>query len=280
MCQNGTDHVNLERLVQFKPLLGLDNGGSIAHVTNSDAEWVAAGLLRLANNHLEDALDRYQGCQRNLNVVFEQVAALDASQGVVRPSRCRRTTPVDDMALALLQSMGIHALMARRALELHGNDVEGALAWVTTTATQISCSSSSPADEESMHSNGSSSPPALRNEEDEEVNSSGATTGQGGLARSAGVGAMDDDEDKDQDEHVKEEKEHPSQDTERAANMLRQQQEAEAADLLEQVLGEALGGQQHTGDDEVLGSSLDEEWHYLEMFREKYFFGRGCHRKF
>jgi hypothetical protein len=225
LCENGTDYVNLQRLDQLKPLLGLPPG---------DDERVASGLLRLANNNLDRALDRYQTCSRDESTVLQQVADLDQSQGVPRK---RSRVDVDEIALASLESMGVDDATARRALQENSNNVEMALLWLTNQ------NSSMPANSEG-NAVVQATTVSVNQEDAISVSSRDSSTNQGQVATTPASASI------------------------RAANVVTPQGDAEreAINVLKQVLGEVLE-EQHKGDEEFLGSSLDEEWGYIEEFR-------------
>mmetsp|Transcript_2807 Transcript_2807/g.5556 ORF Transcript_2807/g.5556 Transcript_2807/m.5556 type:complete len:197 (-) Transcript_2807:459-1049(-) len=135
LCRNGTDFVHLQTLEQSRPLLGMPV---------DQEEEIGGALLRLCDNNLEQALNLYQATtiRRDGRPILDQVAELDASQGV---SRKRTRVAVDEIALASLESMGVDDATARRGLEKNENDVEQAFLWITNLNNDVvllECSSS------------------------------------------------------------------------------------------------------------------------------------------
>jgi hypothetical protein len=121
LCQNTMDYVDLDLLPTLQSILG-----------GLDFQ-VAAGLLRLANNDLEKALDLYQDMERNTAAVLQRASALDQDQGRRKRSRDDDDDgiAVDEVGLATLVSMGVDESIAKKALGSSQNNVEMALLWLT-----------------------------------------------------------------------------------------------------------------------------------------------------
>jgi hypothetical protein len=196
-----------------------------------DGEDVASGLLRLSNNKMERALDLYQG--GDISEVFRRVAELDRVQGVVKRKRSRIT--VDEVALATLVSMGVADDGASRALEANNNNnnnVDGALLWLTNRPSAVVESAAPP-------------PAVVPNNDAAATESATASTAVPPVVSS------------------------PPPTANLAVPVVtpRRNPEKEAVALLEQVLGKVL--EQQNSSDWCLGAFLDEEWAYIQQYRQQ-----------
>jgi UBA/TS-N domain len=123
LCENGADYVNLRLMEQLKDILQL---------STAEGDDISSGLLRLANNNLEHALDIYQNFLRDPVSEMQRVEALDRTQGRSRKRiRRHRGTSIDQFALASLLSMGWDKAAAEIALHRTENNVAAAFAWLT-----------------------------------------------------------------------------------------------------------------------------------------------------
>lgn len=229
------------------PILGL--------LPNSEDESVASGLLQLANNDIETALDLYQSCTRDRDMVLQKCSELNAKQGVVQRNLSDRKRPrvvVDDLALASLESMGVEKNRARRALEESNNDIDNAIAWLTrqneNTCSHGDASSGSQSEEEDTNKTPASSntvAPETASDVFSTTNEQ-AITAEGDDQKGIGTGAAINDGP--------------------LGVVPTTNPEREAFRLLERVLGEILEDQ-NKGNDDYLGNSLEEEWVYIEQYR-------------
>jgi hypothetical protein len=133
-----------------------------------------------------------------------------------------------------LISMGVDDASAREALTRNENNLEEALLWLTMTTQDASDSMS-----ESGHHN-----------------------------EDGGGGGADDDDNDDGEEEANQEEGEDAEEEEANQEEDEDAEEEEAVELLERVLGETLQ-EQHNGNEEYLGNNLDEEWGYIEQYRER-----------
>jgi hypothetical protein len=144
LCHNQKDPVNLQQLEILKPMLPQDAPDS--RLTNTD---LAVGLLRLANNDLQRALEVFQ--EQDYDSFKVQVRVHELDQQLLQRGLLSRSLwfskkrkhdsvtkqhryghdPVDEMALATLLSMGIDHRKAQNALRENGNDIEKSLLWIS-----------------------------------------------------------------------------------------------------------------------------------------------------
>ena len=230
LCENGKDFVDLAVMSELET--ALDLGGN---------QLVASGLLRLANNELERAIDVYQEVNRDHSVILRRVAELDQEQGVPpvisrKRSRIDRTE-ADEVALVQLESMGFSSATARQALRRNGNNVESAIMWLTNPSTETNLL------DNSYHAaTPHAAPLAVVVTPEAVVHSEHGN---------------DDTKSEDDIDQVRD-----TLEDDRASF------EEQAVDLLKQVLGEVLSVQ-NQGNEENLGDSLDEEWNYISKYRKE-----------
>lgn len=183
------------------------------------------------------------------------MAELDASQGVPRK---RSRIAVDEIALASLESMGVDDATARRALEMNGNNVERAVLWITNRNDTVATADSSASSTASTPYQGTE-----ENNEPKEKDKGVQDNADDTVADPADGNAPGDRHDAalvgPSPIPVA-----PAFDAERA----RMQAEREAVSFLRRVLGQVLEQQQHQGEDGFLGNSLEDEWGYLQQFRQ------------
>ena len=232
-CQNTTNYVDIDAVAKLQSVLGISSPHSVAAISQEMEHLnrqVAVGLMRLANNDLDKAIDIYQDVERNSDAVFQRVSELDrnlANHGLKTPKRSKKRARfvVDKMALAQLVSMGVEEPRAKQALRSSQNDVDASLLWLATR------------DDKKQH---------IRNDtlrasnEDEPMES--ASLSEGSLSDAA---SFDDGKSRD------------------ALNQ-EQLEFEEAINLLQRELGEAI--QDRDMEKEYLGNTLDEEWGFLEQF--------------
>jgi NACalpha-BTF3-like transcription factor len=217
LVQNNMDHVDLDLLSKLQNVLELREIK------------VAAGLLRLANNDLEKAIDIYQDEERNTAAVMQRVSDLDCNnQGRRKRSRENQDNGivVDQVALATLESLGVDESNAKKALAASQNNVEMALLWLTSKDDNETCDAAN--DDETCN---------VANEDDEIMDSEEADTSS--LDERLGANRHDN----------------------------RNQESEDAMELLQRELGAVL--QEGDLEKEYLGSTLDEEWDFLVKFRGK-----------
>jgi hypothetical protein len=135
-CSNGSDWVNLDLVSTLAGLLGF-NLEHADHDDSSDSEIdtdgrdqesfstsIVTGLLRLTNNDIEESLQLYNkiGAEK----VFQRVEELDKLHGRrkrSRKDRMKNSTKqrVQDVNVAILESMGVEDSKAREALRATGH---------------------------------------------------------------------------------------------------------------------------------------------------------------
>jgi hypothetical protein len=223
-CQNNMDYVDLDILPKLRSVLGLRE------------TQVAAGLLRLANNDLEKAIDVYQAEQQNSMKVLQRMSDLDCRQGRRKHSRQNEGDgiTVDQVALATLESMGVDESNAKKALAASENNVDIALLWLTRK------------DDDESHVVNDDETLDVAKEDDEITESQQAKEEVASNASSHDESGMDQ-----QDNHTQ---------------SVQEQESEEAEELLRQELGVVL--QERDLEKEYLGSTLDEEWGFLVKFRK------------
>jgi len=240
LCQNTMDYVDIEVVTKLQNVLDISSPRGVAALSQQVEDvhhQVAVGLMRLANNNVEKAIDIYQDVERSSEAVLQQVLELDQkleNQGLETPKQNKkRSRPViiavDDVALATLVSMGVQEPLAKKALRASENNVDASLVWLTRKD-----------DESAMQ----------EEEEEEEPPAAGEDVDMANAINGLNDESLDDANEGDEEEtsHVDQEKLEFEQ----------------AMELLQRELGEAL--QDRDMEKEYLGSSLDEEWEYLEKF--------------
>jgi hypothetical protein len=238
LCQDTMQYVDPDLISKLQSVLSIPSSCNVASLATHEGEsrQVAVGLLRLANNSLDQAIDIYQDVERSSQVIHQRVSQLDANlanQGLETPTkskkRPRESIVVDEVALATLVSMGVDEQDAKQALRASNNNTDASLVWLTS--------------------------------EDDK------TTAQ--EANFATAGAKDEDmeeDDSNADEPMSEassRNEHESKQDKVTLEQKRLETD-EAMELLQQELGAALSARDM--EKEYLGSSLDEEWEYLIKF--------------
>jgi NACalpha-BTF3-like transcription factor len=233
LCSNAKDHVNLDLVNSLESMLGFSPVSSdTAQGSEGDSKpslsmayRVAAGLLRLADNDIQRAIDMYsQELNRSPDAVLERIAALDKrfeEQNIMSRSQRKRrrrggendAVAVDEVALASLISMGVDESVAREALRCNENNFEQALLWMT-------------GQDDTMNDEGD-------NEDEAAANTS--TSDPEGVESEANQAS--------------------------AALQDNGQEIAEAEEFLREELGDALSD--NDIEKEYLGSTLDEEWAFL-----------------
>ena len=241
LCKNTVDHVDLDLVANLQTVLGFTPGPPEQQegTRKLDSNFiVAAGLLRLANNDLEKSIDIYQDVERNPGAVLQLVSDLDRSlqeQGLAKKKSSRKKEEeVDELSLATLMSMGVDESMAKKALRHSHNNMETALLWLTGQG------ESEEKEGEAIKSSDSFS-------SGESSNSSDSTSSS--EANSTATDSMEEDGM-----------------TESRSKRARVRDETKEAELLlEKELGEAL--QERDMEQDYFGSTLDEEWSFIEKFR-------------
>jgi len=271
-CANGKDYVDLNVVRELETVLDLPTATEDDAETSED---IASGLARLSNNNLERAIDMYQECFRNPATVLQRVTELDSNQGVIaRRHRNRKRRHhdrsenddkpgVDDIALATLMSMGVAERDAKRSLSSNDNQVEQALLWLSVESnanapgTDVSIGDRQEQGPQAAvagqvpNNDFSSLPPIGVSHDTEtvpspaEVPAVGSNSNESGVDGSAGAAR-------------------------RVTESRQELIEREAVELLERVLGDVLQnqhGEYGNDKDSLLGSTLDDEWNYIQRYR-------------
>jgi len=283
LCQNGKAYVYPRVLEQLQPLLGLEDNGDNAPYL------VASTLLRLENNDLRKALDRYQDFNRDANAILEEGYKLDCAQGVHRKRRRIQEKPkaVDEVALMTLISLGVELEKAREALEACNDNADLAMTWLSDqAATEVKNEAAMVTDSSEEEQDGK--PMAIEgntvggngahdtNDGDDDEARDEPAVGEENRTEMKTDGAYEAEDDEDDVVSLSSTTEvyandpttpNPLARAAAAANQLRRQRRYEALQLLERVLGDALENQD--GYATRLGSDLDEEWGYLAMYKSK-----------
>mmetsp|Transcript_60415 Transcript_60415/g.71794 ORF Transcript_60415/g.71794 Transcript_60415/m.71794 type:complete len:814 (-) Transcript_60415:253-2694(-) len=274
LCQNEQDHVDIDLIPKLQSILDLNasfgeegkhEGDLLAFLPqnqshqNYHANAVVVGLLRLADNDIEKAIDIYQDMSRNGNTVLSRVSTLDTrlqEKGATPFSRKKRKKDkahaVDDMALVTLISMGVDEVLGRKALRESHNDVELALLWLIKT-------------EENGNSNlkeiaENDTPARLKDDSTNQCDKSETSSVTTETSASKEIGEKDATPGKNDTSEVS------SIMTEtNISDELRRQVEEDAEELLEKELGQVL--KEGDMEKEYLGNNLDEEWQFIEKYR-------------
>lgn len=250
LCENTVDHVDLDLVVSLGGVLGFDGLQAPTGSQDMDSDFLlVAGLLRLSNNNIEEAIDIFQRAGRSPHVVHRYVSDLDTKQvgqGFAKAKRGHRKTQgeVDEFALATLLSMGVEESFAKQALQHSQNNAERAMIWMTEHAEEDLnvCGSSALSNSKSAETDENEG--ALAKQSQDDLNSSGSSS----LSNSSKSGEMDESEGS----------------LAKRARVEREEVD-EAEQLLKKELGEAL--RDRDLEQEYFGSTLDEEWEFINRFR-------------
>jgi len=241
LCKNTVDHVDIDLVANLQTVLGFTPGPPEQQegTRKLDSNFiVAAGLLRLSNNDLENSIDIYQDVERNPGAVLQLVSDLDRSlqeQGLAKKKSSRKKEEeVDELSLATLMSMGVDESMAKKALRHSHNNMETALLWLTGQG------ESEEKEEEAIKSSDSFS-------SGESSNSSDSTSSS--EANSTATDSMEEDG--------------MTESRSKRARVRDETKEAEM--LLEKELGEVR--QERDIEQDYSSTTLDEEWSFIEKFR-------------
>lgn len=255
-CDNGISPVDLVLVKTLAPMLIREEDATstvIDATRKMNSVELAVGLLRLANNDADRALEIYSEQNYEHSQVAVLVDALDQrlfQQGLLdratlarkkRRRISRQVVPVDDMALATLVSMGVEHHVARCALQKSGNDTDKALLWITQKNDQ----------QVPVRSDVASTRGADRDEDTKQAEEGGEKVTQENEAQK--------DESVDVDSELA--RLSSEQGGNRAPNPLH-----EAQELLKQELGHDTQ-ERCALLDEYLGNSLDDEWRLLQKYR-------------
>ena len=265
LCQNKQDPVNLEKLEMLKPMLQRPD------TPGADSE-LPVGLLRIANNDVNRALEIFQEQQYDARKVHDVVEELDQQlydQGLLSRSVWSRNKrrrynveqqlAVNEEALATLISMGVETKIARKALLKSNNDIERAQMWLFTAGSQPDMEHDEAEDKKEEQEQDAS-----RMKEDE------APAGEDAVEAKETSPTGWDEVHATRDTGNAEETTEPGDDSEGASSDARKEEEEvdedqNALELLQQELGGIL--EERDIEKEYLGSSLDEEWTLLMQYR-------------
>lgn len=243
-CANGTDFVDLDLIAPLSEMLfGTENVGDEHSSTSAS---IVIGLLRLSNNVLDGALERFNSTPADS--ILQEVDRLDEASGrrkrkpksaeaQTKPSGCA----AQDVDLAVLVSMGVEEERGREALRATGN-VESALLWLSRNDAG-GCNLSGT---EKVSGEAVSAKESADGERKPGTSGSGNGDKRGTSESEEENGTTESDESESEESDV-----------------------ADAFELLERELGNALGTEsKQLLEKEWFGADLSEEWSLIKKYIE------------